>query len=90
MKSVTFDNQNNSQKSIQNVTDPGKSSLKKGGDFGRTSPVSNTPTAWGQVPIKYRVLKQGEPYKALASNLTTKLLSKADYSQLKEEEIELG
>ena len=89
MKSVTFENQNNSQKSIKNA-DPGKSSLKKEADFGRTSPVSVTPNAWGQVPIKYRVLKQGEPYKALASNLTTNLLSKADYGQLKEEEIELG
>jgi hypothetical protein len=36
------------------------------------------------------VLRQGEPYKALASNLTTNLLSKADYRELKEEEVDLG
>jgi hypothetical protein len=36
------------------------------------------------------VLKQGEPYKALASNMTTKRLSKADYKEMKDDEVDLG
>lgn len=40
--------------------------------------------------VRYKVLKQGQPYKALDSRMTTNLLSKADYKGLKEDEVDLG
>jgi hypothetical protein len=48
----------------------------------RNSPM----TAWGTVPIRYKVLKQGEPYRALASDPTHTLFTKAEYTSMKEGE----